>query len=272
MGTWRGHSLQSYSSVKGSENWGAIRLEGDEDGDGDGDGDEEEEEDDTLTMTGSYVRNVGMGIEGGPQVDGSASLSGRRRGRRRRRRNGVDCRHYRLSSSSSTSRATSRSRSRQASPVVLRDDDVHHHHHHTHHHHAQQQHAHQHRDGQVTTTIALLQTFHVHASFHLSVLASLLPPVPLPSPLTGSHSNHNGVSEDEEERPTPTPTPTPTPPMPMSTLQMTPRDMAAFELGPLSGLDVRYVTWLVEEYAGEYRFVMRRGWRDVLGVIFWGYG
>ena len=236
MGTWRGHSLKSYSSVKGPENWGAIRLEGDEDDDGDGDDDDG----DSLTMTGSYVRNVGMGIEGGPQVNGSAvgssvgsaSFSGRRR------RNDVD--HYWLSSSSSTSRATSRSRSRQASPVVSQHDDVHHHH----------------RDGQVTMTKALLQTFHVHASFHLSVLASLLPP----SQLIDSHSNHDGVRQEEEG------------PMPMPTLQMTPRDMTVFELGPLSGLDVRYVTWLVQEYAKEYRFVMRRGWRDVLSVIFFGYG
>jgi len=56
------------------------------------------------------------------------------------------------------------------------------------------------------------------------------------------------------------------------TLYLTPRDMGAFELGALSGVDVKYLEWLVEEYAGEYRFVMRRGWRDVLGVIFWGYG
>ena len=249
MGTWRGHSLQSCSSVKGPENWGAIRLQGDEDEDGDGDGDDDG---DSLTMMGSYVRNVGMGIEGGPQVNGSAvgssvgsaSFSGRRR----RRRNDVD--HYWLSSSSSTSRATSRSRSRQASPVVSPHDDVHRHHH---------------RDGQVMMAIALLQTFHVHASFHLSVLASLLPP----SQMIGTHSNHSnhdGVQEEEEEEEEEEGA------LPMPTLQMTPRDMAAFELGPLSGLDVRYVTWLVQEYAREYRFVMRRGWRDVLSVIFFGYG
>lgn len=219
MGTWRGNSSQSYSSVNGPENWGAIHLEGDDD----------------LTMTGSYVRNVGMGIEGGPQVvhgsvaAAAASSSGRR----------TD--HHRLSSSSSTSRTASRSRSRQASPVVVDDAPPSHHHHHS-------------CDGQVTTTMALLQTFHVHASFHLSVLASFLPSPCSPSSSGGTTSSHldNGVDR------------------PM--LQLTPRDMVAFELGPLSGLDARYLEWLMEEYAREYRFVMRRGWRDVLGVIFFGYG
>ena len=55
MGSWRGNSHTSYSTANGPENWGSVRLDGDDD----------------LTLDGTYVRNVGMGIEGRPNVGGS---------------------------------------------------------------------------------------------------------------------------------------------------------------------------------------------------------
>jgi len=51
-------------------------------------------------------------------------------------------------------------------------------------------------------------------------------------------------------------------------VQLTPKDILAFELGPLSGFDLE---WLVQEYAGnDVNVVVKRGWRDLLGAIFSG--
>ena len=33
-------------------------------------------------------------------------------------------------------------------------------------------------------------------------------------------------------------------------------------------LDARYLEWLVGEYAGPVKVVMKRGWRDLFGMIF----
>lgn len=196
MGTWRGNSPQSYSTANGPENWGAIHLEGDDD----------------LTMGGSYVRNVGMGIEGGPKATSSGGIG-----------NTLSVRaHHRLSSSSRSTSKSGKRRSRQASPSE--QDEL-----------AQQGH----HDGQILTTIALLQTFQAHISFQLSVLESFLP----------KGISNRGYEADH-------------------TLYLTPKDILAFELGPLSGFDARYLEWLVEEYASGNKLVIKRGWRDLFGVIF----
>ncbi len=93
-------------------------------------------------------------------------------------------------------------------------------------------------DGQLLTTLALLQTFHAHTSFQVSTLETFLPPLP--------------------DRP-------------KSIVQLTPRDVLLFELGPLSGVDAKYLEWLGQEYGGGAQIVVRRGWKDVFGIIF-GYG
>ena len=54
-------------------------------------------------------------------------------------------------------------------------------------------------------------------------------------------------------------------------IYITPKDMLAFELGPLSSLDGRYLEWLADEYGGGARFVVKRGWKDLFGVLF-GFG
>lgn len=199
MGTWRGNSTQSYSTANGPENWGAIRLEGDDD----------------LTMSGTYVRNVGMGIEGGPKATSSGGIGNTASSRY----------HHRLSSSSKSTTRSSKARSGRTRQASTPEQDEF----------AQQEL----NDGQVLTTITLLQTFHAHTSFQLSVLESFLP---------------KGISNlgHEVDR----------------TLYLTPKDMVAFELGPLSGLDAKYLEWLVEEYASSNKLVIRRSWRDLFGVIF----
>jgi len=170
MGSWRGNSTASYSTGNGSiANWGRVRLEGDDD----------------LTLGGTSVRTVGMGIEGRPNTRGLRRSSG-----------------------------MSRAEVQQATS----DADVS-----------------ERRERQVLTTLALLQTFHAHTCFQLSRFATLL---------------EGGDGE---------------------TVCVTPRDMLAFELGPLSAVDARYLEWLGEEYGGGARVVMKRGWKDLFGAMF-GFG
>jgi hypothetical protein len=92
------------------------------------------------------------------------------------------------------------------------------------------------RDGQILTTLSLLQTLHAHTAFQRSALEALLPV-----------SSSNAV------------------------VTLTSKDMAALELGPLSGADARYLEWFASEYGGGARVVVKRGWREMIGAIF-GYG
>ncbi|KAG6852737.1 hypothetical protein C0991_009453 [Blastosporella zonata] len=89
-------------------------------------------------------------------------------------------------------------------------------------------------DRQLRTTLALLQTLHVHTAFQLAVLASFLRPSATPS---------------------------------SGTVYLGPKDMVQFELGPLSLSDAQYLEWLAMEYAGDTRVVVRRGWRDLVGAL-----
>ncbi|KAA1473316.1 hypothetical protein DENSPDRAFT_902320 [Dentipellis sp. KUC8613] len=86
----------------------------------------------------------------------------------------------------------------------------------------------------VLTTCALLQTFHANTAALLARLAAHVPRTPGP-------------------------------------VVLTPRDIAAFELGPLSSVDARFLEWLVAEYAGGRAVVVKKGWRDIFGLLF-GFG
>ena len=104
----------------------------------------------------------------------------------------------------------------------------------------------QRRTNQLLTTMALLQTFHAQTLFQLSVLEDVLTRQGATPP----------ASDDVGKR----------------LVTLTPKDILAFELGPLSNLDARYLEWLAEEYAGsQVKVVIKRGWKDLLGAIF-GYG
>jgi len=108
---------------------------------------------------------------------------------------------------------------------------------------------------QANTTMALLQTFHAHTVFQLSVLGNLLSQqgVKLPYALT---NNGGGTSITTTNQ----------------VVSLTPKDIVAFELGPFSSLDARYLEWLAAEYAGDQvNVIVKRSWRDLLGAIF-GYG
>lgn len=116
-------------------------------------------------------------------------------------------------------------------------------------------------DRQSRTTLALLQTFHAQTRFWLSRLATLLPPqCTATSASDGLRTNDLGGTEEASERDE------------VVVVQLAPRDVLELELSPLSSLDAQFVEWLVEEYgAGSGMRVsvsVRRGWRDLLGLVF----
>ncbi|KZP12168.1 hypothetical protein FIBSPDRAFT_961595 [Athelia psychrophila] len=133
IGSWRGNSNMSYSTRDGNmANWGSVRLEGDDD----------------LSMNGAYVRNVGMGIEGGPSQTSPTTKP-------LRRASGMS------SWSSKTSGMKLSSRKAPGSSSLAPPDP--------------QAGLEERRDRQVLTTLALLQTFHANTRFQLARLASFLP-------------------------------------------------------------------------------------------------
>ena len=218
----------SYSTANGVENWGSVHLEGDDD----------------LTVGGAYVRNVGMGIEGRP-VDGGSTLGVSSATSKPSRRASA----MSWSSGRATVVGTMSGNGKQrqvptsAPPAVASaggDDYV------SGHGPGQESDGHM-KDGQLLTTMAILQTFHAHTLFQLSVLENLLAQQGISQP---SSSPATARSRD-------------------NVVQLTPKDILAFELGPLSGFDAKYLEWLVQEYAGnDVRVVVKRGWRDLLGAIF----
>ena len=110
-------------------------------------------------------------------------------------------------------------------------------------------------DRQSRTTLALLQTFHAQTRFWLSRLATLLPPQCTATSASGELGTNELGGTDE-----------------VVVVQLAPRDVLELELSPLSSLDAQFVEWLVEEYgAGSDMRVsvsVRRGWRDLLGLVF----
>ncbi|KAJ3787099.1 hypothetical protein GGU10DRAFT_386124 [Lentinula aff. detonsa] len=195
VGSWRGNSTQSYSTSNGAENWGSIRLEGDDD----------------LTLNtitasseGGQIRTLGAGIEGRPSA---SSLTNKPM----QKTSGM------FSGSGKAAGCTVTSDTDAESSTLMESERA---------------------DMQLRTTMALLQTFHAHTSFQLSTLESLLPPT--------------------KERPN-------------STIYLVPKDILAFELGPFSSVDERYLEWLVSEYGGGTTLVVKRGWKDLF-VIAFGYG
>jgi hypothetical protein len=117
-------------------------------------------------------------------------------------------------------------------------------------------------DRQSRTTLALLQTFHAQTRFWLSRLATLLPPQYTATsgsgePRTTELGGAEGETGERDE---------------VVVVQLAPRDVLELELSPLSSLDAQFVEWLVEEYGAgsdmRLSVSVRRGWRDLLGLVF----
>jgi hypothetical protein len=118
-------------------------------------------------------------------------------------------------------------------------------------------------DRQRRTTLALLQTFHAQTRFWLSRLATLLPPQYTATSASGEpRTNELGGTEEGETRDRDE----------VVVVQLAPRDVFELELSPLSSLDAQFVEWLVEEYGAcsgtRVSVSVRRGWRDILGLVF----
>ncbi len=114
------------------------------------------------------------------------------------------------------------------------------------------------RNRQVLTTLALLQTFHTNTTAILSRLGTLLETRKLcnataSSRRLGLSSSAGLVGEGSGDG--------------AGTVVLTPKDVMAFELGPFSGLDARFVEWLGEEYGAGVRVLGKRGWRNLFGLI-----
>lgn len=96
------------------------------------------------------------------------------------------------------------------------------------------------REQQILLTLALLQTFHAHTTNLLFRLSHYLPAALAPSSGTN-----------------------------LSTIYLSPKDLYAFDLGPLSNLDAQFIEWLGEEYGSKVgvRIVVRRGWKDLARLV-----
>ena len=227
MGSWRGNSHTSYSTANGPENWGSVRLEGDDD----------------LTLDGTYVRNVGMGIEGRPSVGGSTLNATPTTPKIARRISAMSWSSGKASTVG-TLPSSSNGKTRQVSSssfppgpthfAASSNDEAY-----TLNTHPDAEEVLRRKNGQIMTALAILQTFHAHISFQVSVLENML------------------ARQDSSASPGET------------VVYLTPKDILAFELGPLSGFDARYLKWLADEYG--VKVVVKRGWKDLLSAVF-GYG
>jgi len=146
----------SYSTAGGPENWGKVRLEGD---------------DDLSLGGGAYIRNIGMGIEGGPPVAGGSGDPPSTTNRGMRGTSGMSWSSGKatVTSPSSVKGGTVKTQRASMSTTVVSegaDEDCE-----------------GRTDGQKLTTLSLLQILHAHTSFQLSVLESFISP---PSPQSGS--------------------------------------------------------------------------------------
>lgn len=258
-------------------NAGPIRLEGD---------------DDLSSGTtkspapGTYVRNVGMGIEGRPAEAGSSTLKNIKRSSAMSWSSGRT-----LLPGSSSVNGKARQVSSSTIPAVeepreapLVEDDTE---------------TQKHSDLDLWTTLALLQTFHAHTAFQISVLEDVLnkqrkkrkgSAPGIESAYSGSSSNSGSSSSssslnaragDSSSNGPPTTTST-GPLLPnngssqaLSVVTLTPKDILAFELAPMSAFDARYLEWLAKEYAAptegenadDVKVVLKRGWKDIIGAV-----
>ncbi|EJF59440.1 hypothetical protein DICSQDRAFT_65039 [Dichomitus squalens LYAD-421 SS1] len=252
MGAWRNGNLgPSYpgTTPRRSANWGtgtgSIRLEGDD-------------ELNARTRSAPSVRTLGMGIEGRPSGSGS-TLNAGRTSRMMRRASTMSAWTWtgikganNASDNDNDNDATDTQPATEdvpamfipgersnlperATPADAATSAT--------------------RDRQVLTTLALLDTFHAHTTAILSRLATLLETRKQCSPSSSSRRERIVLGGGEGVREG-------------GAVMLTPKDVISFELGPFSGLDARFVEWLGEEYGGGVRVLVKRGWKDLVGLVF----
>ena len=284
LGTWRSNSRESFSSgtfpgayessssPKGKSTaamatgqWGAIRLEGDDD----------------WSVGGARMRSLGMGIEG--RASGSTNTAPKGKGR-------LSFSMTKAVAGASEERDRGKDKDKSGerqSQVLIEDvsgdantsgvdrdrdaDDAED---------AETAAAEAQRQN-TQTTLALLQTFHANTVFLLSRLHEILPPPsaissPAPSPRTPQSQKRTSSVELSSLLPNTRPSassPSGDGDAELETVPITARDMLSMDLGILSEVDARFVEWLAEAegYAGKAvrrRVVVRRGWAELVGILF----
>ncbi|KAL1942164.1 hypothetical protein VTO73DRAFT_6228 [Trametes versicolor] len=246
MGAWRNTSASPYACTpRRAENWGSIHLEG---------------EDDLGLRTRStpYIRSIGQGIEGRPSGSTLPSGLGSLTPRALRRASAMSAWTWAGSKNGDTPGPEQAPRPTENAPAAssgmfipgqrnnvpepnTRQDSA----------------TVARRERQVLTTLALLDAFHANTTAVLSRFAALL---------------ETRKAQQQQQ--------------PLSSRRIdldagliagahlvlfTPKDVMSFELGPFSGLDARFVEWLGEEYGGGVRVLVRRSWKDLVGLIL-GFG
>ncbi|KIP07191.1 hypothetical protein PHLGIDRAFT_30136 [Phlebiopsis gigantea 11061_1 CR5-6] len=230
LGAWRSPSPSREPPGSRAENWGSVRLTGDDPLYTDP---ERDELDAKSTKSRVYVRNVGMGIEGRPGGSSPASpvvqedgILLHRTPKAARRASGSSV--WTWTSGRGVLSAPSTTKPSKTGPDADTEEPG----------------RAARRARQVATTLALLRAFQANTDALLARLAEILPE-------RTAHS-HNAASIAGTR----------------SAVVLTPKDLVSFDLGPLSGLDGRFVEWLVEVYGNGARVVVRRSWRDVMALIF----
>ena len=273
LGTWRSNSHESFSSAnfpdsydsancgqaKGKSTaisaavaagqWGAIRLEGDED----------------WSVGGARMRSLGMGIEGkAPKGKRRLSLSMTRAIVDERDKDKFGKRH----SGTLVDVVADRSRENSDETAVDGLDQT------------PASAAIEANRQNTQTTLALLQTFHANPVFILSRLHELLPPlstspsvVQTPIPHTPHSQKWPSTVELSSLLPSSSPDDSVDNDNDIETIVISARDMLSMELGILSEVDARFVEWLAEAegYAGKKvgrKVVVRRGWSELVGILF----
>ena len=236
MGAWRNTSGALYAGTsRRSEAGGSIRLEG---------------EDDLSLRTRStpHIRNIGLGIEGRPPGNTLPAGLGMRAIRRASTMtpwtwaggkicDGQDSQPHTTTEDAPTPSSgmfipgqrnnVPEPTAREGAAAIAR------------------------RERQVLTTLALLDAFHANTSailLRLAVLLEMRKAQQQPQRRADADISTSPVSGTQ-------------------TVLFTPKDVMSFELGPFSGLDARFVEWLGEEYGGGMRVLVKRGWKDLVGLI-----
>ncbi|CDO70165.1 hypothetical protein BN946_scf185009.g16 [Trametes cinnabarina] len=242
MGAWRSSASYPGFSRRG-ENWGSIRLEG---------------EDDVSLRTRStpHIRSVGLGIEGRPSGGTVPPGSDTRTPRAVRRASTMSSWTWSGGKSGDGQDQLARGTTDNAPvasggmfipgarsnvPEPAPHEGVA---------------ASARRERQVMTTLALLDAFHANTTTILSRFATLLETRKAQQQQSSRRVDADGsvgITGGSQ------------------TVLFTPKDVMSFELGPFSGLDARFVEWLGEEYGGGMRVLVKRGWRDLVGLIL-GFG
>ncbi|KAF7298361.1 hypothetical protein MKEN_01360700 [Mycena kentingensis (nom. inval.)] len=234
MGAWRGNSAPSYSTATGASNWGSIRLEGDEDFSFSAVERRAESESSAAppaaaSSGSSNIRNVGLGIEGGPKL---ASGSGVGTNKAMRRTSG-------MSWASSRATVTASPAPKPYGKGIARDEvlieDV--------------------EDAdtsQVLTALSLLQTLQAHTTWQIERLGAVVA-AKLRAPPPGEETGESETTIILSTR---------------DLLALELGALSSTDAKFLEWLAAEYALVGRDADASKVLVVVKRGWREMFGAVF----